>query len=696
MSLIAELGLSSVRDDIVVRSLGRDTPVRRIYAAALDGGYRSPATAAMLDVLREVAATARDAPAGARARRLGAMRPRRRLSLAVAALAVGGVVAVVSLALWHFDVFERAELATVDARFAVREDPAKAKDVVIVGVDAQTLSDLDARPPIRRLYHARLLDRLRQYKPRAIAYDFQFTERARPAADDDRLAQAVLDITPTVPLILATVDVLPGGKTLIFGGNVEKLGGKPGNASVIADQDGIFRHVWHSEQGLTTFAAATAQEALKRRLAGPAYPGKGEWIDFAGGPGSIEQLSFSKVMNGEVPASKLRGKVVVVGATASTFQDVHPVATSGRLPMSGPELQANAIQSLMRGSPLKEPAGIVSALWIVLWSLVGAVGPLPVQSARGHWLRPALLGAAITFGLLAALVAGLALAFKAGWILPATYAVFGFVASAFWASSLALARTRSEVVRNRFSRFVPEQAVDAVMAMSGQKRLDAGRDRRDGDVHRHARVLDPHRAPQRARDDRHAQPVPDDHERGAARARRDRRLLHGRRDHGRVRRAAAQDDHADRALDAARELVGPRLDASTRGCASAGPAGPRSSASASTAGRSPPAWSAPSAGSSTRRSATRRTPPHGWRARPRSSACPCCSPTPPVSTSSAGERARRGRHDRGQGPRAAGPRVDAARSDGAGALGRVRPARRQTKPSACCCRSLVVCGAPQQ
>jgi DNA-binding transcriptional LysR family regulator len=44
-----------VRDDIVVRSLGRDAPVRRVYAAVHDGGYRSPATAAMLDVLREVA-----------------------------------------------------------------------------------------------------------------------------------------------------------------------------------------------------------------------------------------------------------------------------------------------------------------------------------------------------------------------------------------------------------------------------------------------------------------------------------------------------------------------------------------------------------------------------------------------------------------------------------------------------------------
>jgi DNA-binding transcriptional LysR family regulator len=55
VSLIAELGLTTVRDDIVVRNLGRDTPVRQIYAATLDDSYRSPATQAMLEILQDVA-----------------------------------------------------------------------------------------------------------------------------------------------------------------------------------------------------------------------------------------------------------------------------------------------------------------------------------------------------------------------------------------------------------------------------------------------------------------------------------------------------------------------------------------------------------------------------------------------------------------------------------------------------------------
>ena len=56
VSLIAELGLRAVRDDIVVRDLGRDTPVRQIYAATLAEGYRAPATQAMLEILCDVAA----------------------------------------------------------------------------------------------------------------------------------------------------------------------------------------------------------------------------------------------------------------------------------------------------------------------------------------------------------------------------------------------------------------------------------------------------------------------------------------------------------------------------------------------------------------------------------------------------------------------------------------------------------------
>jgi DNA-binding transcriptional LysR family regulator len=64
VSLLPALALTNVREDIAVRALGRSAPTRRIAAATLAGRYRSPATEAMLAILREVAA-AFELPSGA-------------------------------------------------------------------------------------------------------------------------------------------------------------------------------------------------------------------------------------------------------------------------------------------------------------------------------------------------------------------------------------------------------------------------------------------------------------------------------------------------------------------------------------------------------------------------------------------------------------------------------------------------------
>ena len=55
VSLIPMLALTTVRDDIVIRDLGHEAPIRKIAAATLPGTHRSPAARAMLDVLTEVA-----------------------------------------------------------------------------------------------------------------------------------------------------------------------------------------------------------------------------------------------------------------------------------------------------------------------------------------------------------------------------------------------------------------------------------------------------------------------------------------------------------------------------------------------------------------------------------------------------------------------------------------------------------------
>jgi len=63
VALIPELALVGERPDIVVRAIGSKPPFRKIYAATLANGYRSPALAVMLDVLKETAAEYSPKPA---------------------------------------------------------------------------------------------------------------------------------------------------------------------------------------------------------------------------------------------------------------------------------------------------------------------------------------------------------------------------------------------------------------------------------------------------------------------------------------------------------------------------------------------------------------------------------------------------------------------------------------------------------
>ena len=55
VTLLPRLALTTVHPAVAARSLTPDAPVRRVWAARLRTGYHSPASEAMLQVLRDVA-----------------------------------------------------------------------------------------------------------------------------------------------------------------------------------------------------------------------------------------------------------------------------------------------------------------------------------------------------------------------------------------------------------------------------------------------------------------------------------------------------------------------------------------------------------------------------------------------------------------------------------------------------------------
>src|SRR5262249_22058008 len=56
VTLLPEMALRNLREDIVVRPLGGQVTHRKIMACLLEGTYRSPATGAMLAIMQEAVA----------------------------------------------------------------------------------------------------------------------------------------------------------------------------------------------------------------------------------------------------------------------------------------------------------------------------------------------------------------------------------------------------------------------------------------------------------------------------------------------------------------------------------------------------------------------------------------------------------------------------------------------------------------
>jgi CHASE2 domain-containing sensor protein len=119
-----------------------------------------------------------------------------------------------------------------------------------------------------------------------------------------------------------------------------------------------------------TFAFAAADVARPGPLSPhelPAAPrrawrGQSErttWIDFRGAPGTIRRVSALDVLHGDVPARTFAGQVVVIGVISSTSDDVHQTPLDGRHGMPGPEVQANAIDTILRGAPLRDVPRLV-------------------------------------------------------------------------------------------------------------------------------------------------------------------------------------------------------------------------------------------------------------------------------------------------------------------------------------------------
>lgn len=334
--------------------------------------------------------------------------------------ALAFVAALIAGGLGSTAVVQRLEARTVDARYAARKT-APVRGIVVVAIDERSLAGETWPLPRRR--HAAVVRRLAAADPRAIVYDVQFTEGSGDEAADLALYDA---FGAAGGAILATSTSVRDGSTSVFGGdaNVRAIDSRAAAANFRPDSDGVIRGYERRIGRVATIASATASRVAATSPGG----GARARIDFRGPSGSFPTVSFADVVAGRVPAAALRGRIVIVGATAPTLQDQH--TTPFGAGMSGPELQANAIWTALHGNPLRDAPAWVTLLAAALLALVPiALGRrLPVAGAVAIAV---LAGVGATLAALLAFDAGvvvgivvpmLALLLGVGWVIASGYA----------------------------------------------------------------------------------------------------------------------------------------------------------------------------------------------------------------------------------------------------------------------------------
>jgi CHASE2 domain-containing sensor protein len=405
---------------------------------------------------------------------------RLRLARGAALLGVAAICSAIALFAYAASVFATIEGDTINTRFTIRGKEPSPSNLVEVKIDDFTFAQLGLEWPFPRRVWAQLIRRISRGHPAAIAMDVQFSE-ASPGT------QAVSD-ADEAPFL----DALQGahGKTVVSTTEVvtnphrpptfpflkpqdikgtsqgaaalAAIGSRAGYGNLPRDPGGVVRRMYYSAFGLDSFAVTAAEVARHHRIPRSRFGSNSVYVDFLGPAGTFHSLSFSTALRNKLPRDTWRNKIVVIGATSPSLQDLH--ATSTDSAMTGPEIQANAIETVLRGLPLRGAAGWLNVSLIILMSCA-----VPLLGLR---LGPSL--APIVAAVLAAAFLVFAqLAFNSGTVVTVVYPLLGLVLSIGGTMAVGLQTETRERRRLRalFAANAPA-IVDQVLSSNGPRLLD--------------------------------------------------------------------------------------------------------------------------------------------------------------------------------------------------------------------------------
>ena len=329
-------------------------------------------------------------------------------------IAVAVVASLAGITLYALGALQPLQNAAIDESFSLEAARLAPPGIVIVAVDNSTLQRINSQLPIPRSYYARLLDVLHRANPKLIGLDLQFIgTSAHPVQDRALLSAFARD----GPVLISVSDSGAGVPTIV--GVRNPKGAIPASGAVDVDSDGVLRKLMYVQVHLQTFAIRGAEIVLGRPVSAAQVPDNHAWIDFAGPPGTYRTYSMADVLDGRVPSAAFGGKIVLVGVTAPIAKDVFITSASSK-PMAGVEVQANSIETALRGFPLRSSNSVLSVALII------ALAVAPVLLGL---LMSSLLVGLSSIMLAALFLGGVELAFAHGLILPVPDPIVGLGAA---------------------------------------------------------------------------------------------------------------------------------------------------------------------------------------------------------------------------------------------------------------------------
>lgn len=375
---------------------------------------------------------------------------------------------------------ERLEYSMRDTFVRLRGAEEVSGEIVIVAIDDQSFSWTGLQWPWPRSYFAEIVEQVNAGGGKVIGVDIFLFEPDEEQPENDALFAAALEESP------ASVAVMQVLRTGGQGFETESLA-QPlpvydaaldgmGITSIKRDEDAIVRSVaaFNTYQGQAHPHWAFEIARLYLGVDAPVFSDASVQFNgtsiplnsgllpvyYAGPAGTYPTYSAADVHDGitlEQNPEAFRDKIVLIGATTLTLQDIYPTPFSATNPTPGVEIVANTVDTIINGRFMTFAPPWVALLAIMLAAILAFLITLSKRPA----LTVTLLGA----GILAYLAAAFIMFSSQRYVLPTIApVVMLFLGVILPTLEQAVSQEREKRrVRGLFSRFISPEMVDQMM-----------------------------------------------------------------------------------------------------------------------------------------------------------------------------------------------------------------------------------------